>query len=107
NNNQPLINSVDSTYSEVKLLSYIESQNKQRLSHLKDILEINVNSNLKLSQSTISNLELVENLQTKKQKGSLYWYLNKTETPMGSRKLMRLIELLVVNVEEIKNRQDV
>lgn len=106
-NDPPLITVVDGTSSEVQLLSYIESQNKQRLSHLKDIIEINVNSNLKLSQSTISNLELVENLQTKKQKGSLYWYLNKTETPMGRRKLKRLIESPLVNVEEIKNRQDV
>lgn len=106
-NDPPLITVVDGTSSEVQLLSYIESQNKQRLSHLKDIIEINVNSNLKLSQSTISNLELVENLQTKKQKGSLYWYLNKTETPMGRRKLKRLIESPLVNLEEIKNRQDV
>lgn len=106
-NDPPLITVVDGTSSEVQLLSYIESQNKQRLSHLKDIIEINVDSNLKLSQSTISNLELVENLQTKKQKGSLYWYLNKTETPMGRRKLKRLIESPLVNVEEIKNRQDV
>lgn len=106
-NDPPLITVVDGTSSEVQLLSYIESQNKQRLSHLKDIIEINVDSNLKLSQSTISNLELVENLQTKKQKGSLYWYLNKTETPMGRRKLKRLIESPLVNLEEIKNRQDV
>ena len=106
-NDPPLITVVDGTSSEVQLLSYIESQNKQRLSHLKDIIEINVDSNLKLSQSTISNLELVENLQTKKQKGSLYWYLNKTETPMGRRKLKRLIESPLVNVEEIRNRQDV
>ncbi|CAM3380172.1 DNA mismatch repair protein MutS [Nosocomiicoccus ampullae] len=106
-NDPPLITVVDGTSSEVQLLSYIESQNKQKLSHLKDIIEINVDSNLKLSQSTISNLELVENLQTKKQKGSLYWYLNKTETPMGRRKLKRLIESPLVNLEEIKNRQDV
>lgn len=105
----PLITALEHSEenAHTQLLSYIETQNKQKLTHLKDIVEINVDLHLKLSQSTISNLELVENLQTKKQKGSLYWYLNQTETPMGRRKLKRLIESPLIDVNEIKNRQDV
>lgn len=89
------------------LLSYIETQNMKPLAHLKPVEKYNVHAYLKLNYAALSNLELLENLQTKKQKGSLYWYLNHTETPMGKRRLRRLIEQPLVNKEDIINRQNI
>lgn len=89
------------------LLSYIETQNMKPLEHLKPVEKYNVHAYLKLNYAALSNLELLENLQTKKQKGSLYWYLNHTETPMGKRRLRRLIEQPLVNKEDIINRQNI
>lgn len=89
------------------LLTYIETQNMKKLEHLKTVEKYDVHAYLKLNYAAISNLELLENLQTKKQQGSLYWYLNHTETPMGRRRLRRLIEQPLINKEEIVNRQNV
>src|SRR5699024_2127135 len=56
--------------------------------------------------AAISNLELLESLQTKKTKGSLFWYLNKTGTPMGKRKLRKWMERPLLDKNAIKRRQD-
>lgn len=89
------------------LLNYIRAQNMQELKHLKTVEKHRINTFMKLNYAAISNLELLENLQTKKVKGSLFWYLNRTETPMGKRQLRKLIERPLVTKSEIENRQSI
>ena len=89
------------------LLNYIRAQNMQELKHLKTVEKHRINTFMKLNYAAISNLELLENLQTKKVKGSLFWYLNRTETPMGKRQLRKLIERPLVTKSDIENRQSI
>ena len=89
------------------LLNYIRAQNMRDLEHLKPVTKHQLNAHMKLNYAAVSNLELLENIQTKKQKGSLFWYLNKTETPMGKRRLKNMIERPLVSKKEIENRQQI
>src|SRR5699024_1617539 len=89
------------------LLNYIRAQNMQKLKHLKTVEKHRINTFMKLNYAAISNLELLENLQTKKVKGALFWYLNRTETPMGKRQLRKLIERPLVTKSDIENRQSI
>ena len=98
---------VDEHHAINLLLNYIRKQNMQELKHLKTVEKHRINTFMKLNYAAISNLELLENIQTKKVKGSLFWYLNRTETPMGKRMLRKLIERPLVSKKEIENRQSI
>ena len=98
---------VDEHHAINLLLNYIRKQNMQELKHLKTVEKHRINTFMKLNYAAISNLELLENIQTKKVKGSLFWYLNRTETPMGKRMLRKLIERPLVSRKEIENRQNI
>lgn len=89
------------------LLSYITANNMKSLMHFRPVKKHNISGAMKLNSTAISNLELLSNIQTKKEKGSLFWYLNCTETPMGKRKLRSWIERPLMNVTHIKARHDV
>src|SRR5690625_629451 len=89
------------------LLSYITANNMKSLMHFRPVKKHNISGAMQLSSTAISNLELLSNIQTKKEKGSLFWYLNRTETPMGKRKLRSWIERPLMNVTQIKARHDV
>ena len=89
------------------LLNYIRAQNMKDLEHLKPVTKHQLNAYMRLNFAAVSNLELLENIQTKKQKGSLFWYLNKTETPMGKRRLKNMIERPLISKKEIENRQHI
>ena len=89
------------------LLSYITANNMKSLMHFRPVKKHNISGAMKLNSTAISNLELLSNIQTKKEKGSLFWYLNRTETPMGKRKLRSWIERPLMNVTHIKARHDV
>src|SRR5699024_11530106 len=75
--------------------------------HLKTVQKHQLSRFMKLNYTAVSNLQILENIQTKKVKGSLFWYLNKTETPMGKRRLRQLIERPLVSIKEIENRQSI
>ncbi|MFD2829016.1 DNA mismatch repair protein MutS [Corticicoccus populi] len=89
------------------LMNYIYSHNMKDLSHFRIVKKHKLNESMQLNYAALSNLELLTNLQTKKEKGSLFWYLNKTETPMGKRKLRRWIERPLMRVTDIKMRHSV
>lgn len=56
--------------------------------------------------STISSLELIQNLQNAKSKHSLYGLLNQTLTPMGARVLRTNVLQPSTDAEKIFKRQD-
>ena len=56
--------------------------------------------------STISSMELIQNLQNPKSKDCLFGLLNQTLTPMGSRLLKSLLLQPSTNVETLEKRFD-
>lgn len=88
------------------LISYIRSVNMRELKHFRAVEKHKIKETMQLNYAAISNLELLESLQTKKTKGSLFWYLNETGTPMGKRKLRKWVERPLLNERMIKLRQD-
>lgn len=89
------------------LMHYIYQHNMRPLKHFKAVQRHNVKGFMQLNYIALSNLELIESLQTKKTKGSLYWYLNRTTTPMGKRKLKKWIEKPLIDIDAIKARHHV
>src|SRR5699024_15165 len=88
------------------LISYIRSVNMRELKHFRTVEKHKIKETMQLNYAAISNLELLESLQTKKTKGSLCWYLNETGTPLGKRKLRRWVERPLLNESMIMLRQD-
>ena len=86
------------------LMNYIYQHNMKSLKHFKTVQPHNVKLFMQLNYVALSNLELIESLQTKKTKGSLYWYLNRTTTPMGKRKLKQWIEKPLIDLQAIEAR---
>lgn len=62
---------------------------------------------LYLDENTKRNLELIKNLWDGTEKYSLYWVLDKTKTPMGSRLLKEWILYPLRDLEAIERRQRV
>ncbi|MFC2450922.1 MAG: hypothetical protein ACFNQA_06165 [Flavobacteriaceae bacterium] len=59
-----------------------------------------------LDSASQRNLELTETLREKKKRGSLLWVLDRTRTAMGARLLRRFLEQPLIDVGEIRRRQD-
>lgn len=59
-----------------------------------------------LDQFSMKNLELIETIRGGKTKGSLFWVLNNTYSPMGSRMLKKWIEYPLKEKSDIENRLD-
>ena len=88
------------------LLSYIDSTQKRKLSHLQKAIIRDNNQYLKMNIHTKRNLELTETLRLKERNMSLIWLLDKTKTAMGSRLLKTYIESPLVSKNEINKRYD-
>lgn len=88
------------------LLFYIEDTKKKNLSHFKKVIIKNKTDVLHLDVHTKRNLELTQTLRQKERTYSLLWFLDKTKTAMGSRKLKEYIENPLINKQEIKRRQN-
>lgn len=88
------------------LVSYIRAHNMRELKHFRTVEKHKIKETMQLNYAAISNLELLESLQTKKTKGSLFWYLNQTGTPMGKRKLRKWVERPLLTESMIRLRQD-
>lgn len=94
------------TTSVRHLLFYIEQMKKRNLSHFKKVIIKNPSDVLNLDIHTKRNLELTETLRQKERIYSLLWFLDKTKTAMGSRKLKEYIENPLINKQEIIRRHN-
>ena len=61
---------------------------------------------MQLDSSTRRNLEILESNREKTKKGSLLWVLDKTNTAMGGRRLRNWLETPLLDINEIKKRQN-
>jgi len=87
------------------LLVYLKENQKSELKHLKNIWVENFSDFLELDESTINNLDLIYNFQTKSAtQWTLFWILNKTNTPMWKRFLRDSILWPLKDKTEIETR---
>lgn len=86
------------------LIDYLEETQKGKLNFRK-IATLNRASFMLLDASTQRNLELIYNLKSKTEDGTLLWALDETLTPMGGRYLRGLILRPFIEVTEILKRQ--
>lgn len=87
------------------LLQYIHYILKINFTHINKLEQICQAEHMCLDAAALRNLELLKNTRDLTSKGSLYWVLDATCTNMGARKLRRSIEFPLLNIKEIKDRQ--
>jgi DNA mismatch repair protein MutS len=88
------------------LLSYVSHTQKRVLLHIKAAQVIKQTGSLRMDSYTVSNLELFETTRNKTYVGTLFWYLNKTETALGARTLKKALLRPLVNKDIIALRHD-
>lgn len=89
-----------------RLYNYLVDSQKRNLNYFQPAVSRFSVKSLGLDHSTRVNLELTKNLAGTGQYGTLYWLLNKTKTPMGSRLLKTYIEEPSADLDEITKRQN-
>ncbi len=87
------------------LILYLIETQKTNLLHINTLDVYTQGQFMELDVTARRNLELCETLWTGEKKGSLLWVLDRTETSGGSRLLRSWIEKPLVDVAQIKRRQ--
>ena len=87
------------------LIAYLEETQKTSLLHINTLDVYLQGQFMELDVTARRNLELCETLWTGEKKGSLLWVLDKTETAMGSRLMRSFLEKPLIDVAQIKKRQ--
>ncbi len=85
------------------LIYYLKQKKDGMLSHLTGVRRLNLEERMYLDQRTIRNLELIERIHPEEGK-TLYEILDRTKTPMGSRKLSESIVSPFTSKKEIVTR---
>ncbi len=75
------------TYAYQLWLNYVETNLKKSLSFIRPFIPIYQDKILKMDAVSLANLEVLQSLKNQSVQGSLYWVLDQTTTPMGSRLL--------------------
>ena len=89
----------------LRLFHYMADVEKRELSYFKPVLNLMEKKSMKIDYSAQSNMELVKSLDGKTF-GTLFWLLNKTETPMGTRYLKEQILNPSASLTEVERRLD-
>jgi DNA mismatch repair protein MutS len=87
------------------LVNYLEDTQKETFS-LKKVTILRRDYHMFLDAATQRNLELTHNLKDNSQNGTLLWVLDETLTPMGGRYLRASVLKPLIDIHEIKKRQD-
>ena len=87
------------------MISYLEETQKTTLSHINKMTVYSVSEFMVIDRTTQRNLELVSNLSGGKE-GTLLQVLDKTVTAMGGRILRQWMLQPLLNVREIRKRQE-
>ena len=88
------------------LLNYVEDTQKGSIEQINNIEKYEIEKYMQLDTTTRKNLEILEANREKTKKGSLLWVLDETVTAMGGRALRHWLESPLLNIEEIKKRQN-
>jgi len=88
------------------VLSYLKETQKNPLAYINSISYYHTDSVMVLDSTTQRNLELCANIRDGSRRGTLLDVLDHTITPMGSRGLRQWVLRPLLDVGEIKKRQD-
>ncbi len=91
---------------ENSILMYCENTQKQYMAKLDKIIEYKINTFLTMDEITRRNLELTRTKRFLKKKGSIFWFLNYTKTPMGARLLKKYLSEPLLDKAQIQIRQN-
>lgn len=89
------------------LLYYVETTQNKEISSLKDFEFYFKDRYVYMTNYSIKNLEITQNMANGSKKGSLLSIIDKTKTAAGSRKIKKWLENPLLNLDEIKIRQDI
>jgi DNA mismatch repair protein MutS len=87
------------------ILAYAE-KNRLPLSHVESISSYSVDGFMRLDPATRRSLELTQNMADGSRKFTLQSVLDETVTSMGARLMLKWIEQPLLDIPEIKSRQD-
>ena len=89
------------------MLNYLESTQKRMLDHLSLVEYESEDDILYMDFSTVSNLELIEPLRSQSKNDTLWSFMDKCRSAMGSRLLKKWIEKPLINKKAIEKRYDI
>lgn len=92
--------------AENAIIEYCKFNQKEYIPKFDKITEYKIKQFLLMDEVTRLNLELTRTKRLLKKKGSLFWFLNYTQTSMGSRLLKKYINEPLLVVEKIKEREN-
>ncbi|NLR31129.1 DNA mismatch repair protein MutS [Levilactobacillus tujiorum] len=87
------------------LVTYVTVTQKRSLAHLQRAVAYQPAAFLKMDHASQSNLEITQNLRTKKKSGTLLWLLDETKTAMGGRLLKQWLDRPLIDRAQIEKRQ--
>lgn len=103
-----LINLPKNLYGVAKyLLQYIERTQMRSLSHIQPFTYTETKQYLRIDANSKRNLELLQSIRGKDQKGTLLWLLDETVTAMGGRKLKQWLHQPLANRTSIEKRLNI
>jgi DNA mismatch repair protein MutS len=85
-------------------LAYLHTTHLQALGHIDQIRIISVSEHMVLDEVTLRNLEILRNIRDRSRRGTLLEFMGATRTPMGSRTLVRWIQMPLRSLPHIKRR---
>lgn len=88
------------------LLNYLMSTQRKMLDHLRKVELDNDDQYLEMDYATQQNLEIITNYRNNGKNETLWTFLDKCKTAMGSRLLKKWLEKPLTNLEQIIKRQE-
>lgn len=104
----PLLNGIESESLEeafALLMAYLKDTQKQRIDHFLPIESMDKDKVLVMDYETKNHLELVSSQSSNAKAESLWSFMDKCQSAMGSRMLKRWIEYPLIDAEKIAKRQ--
>ena len=96
----------EATKAAAALWEYLKNTQKNALAHMNVIIFIEDNDHLILDSAAVKNLELFSSLGDRGTRGTLFWLLDRTKTPMGGRRMRLFLERPMRKKEDIEKRLD-
>ena len=104
----PLLNGIESEPLKeafALLMAYLKDTQKQRIDHFLPIESMDKDKVLVMDYETKNHLELVSSQSSNAKAESLWSFMDKCQSAMGSRMLKRWIEYPLIDAEKIAKRQ--
>ena len=104
----PLLNEIESESLKeafALLMAYLKNTQKQHIDHFLPIESMDKDKVLVMDYETKNHLELVSSQSTNAKAESLWSFMDKCQSAMGSRLLKRWIEYPLIDAEKIAKRQ--